>query len=536
MTESAPGDGGRPAAIPRSRIVGLTVLVFAALGVTLALRILPYQIDDAYINYRYAVNLATGHGFTFNPGQPPVEGFSSPLWLLGLAVAATQLPRESLPWCASIAGLLCYLFIVWRLGRTGAPRTGDAAGPPRAAAAMISVALFALLPTALSYAVTGLESLLFAAIVLVFAMTLAQEDQVVSGLAAGALALWARPEGGWLLVAMTAQLLAMGALPRLKSRRTLALGLMVVIGGLTVVAFRLAIFGSMLPNTYYAKSPDLSAGVGYLTTTLATPPILGLFIGAILGALFGGPVSRGYLGAGLAWAAAAVLEGGDWMPGGRLLLPALGLFTLAAGGLASLFRRGRLAAAASVALVLATLLGEAALSWRLIGSASQAYDSYRYEEQVLADWIGASHARSIALIDIGEIGFRTGLEIVDLAGLTDSRIARSPGPHLGKRVDLRYLFEVRAPDLLLLRLSRAPEGIARGGDAALASIAPVDAMSIIEGRILADGRLARDYRPLFVQLPSVPRRPLNGRVIYLRKGVDIPATAGAFRGVITITR
>ena len=70
--------------------------------------------------------------------------------------------------------------------------------------------------------------------------------------------------------------------------------------------------------------------------------------------------------------------------------------------------------------------------------------------------------------------------------------------------------------------------------AALESIAPTDAMSVIEGRILADGRLGRDYEPLFLQVPVAPRRPLNARVVYLRKGVELPAAAGRFRGVISI--
>ena len=72
----------------RGRLAPLLVFACGALGLTLASRVLPYQLDDAYINYRYAANWAAGAGFTYNPGQAPVEGFTSPLWLLGLAVEA----------------------------------------------------------------------------------------------------------------------------------------------------------------------------------------------------------------------------------------------------------------------------------------------------------------------------------------------------------------------------------------------------------------------------------------------------------------
>src|SRR5512143_3483048 len=44
--------------------------------------------DDAYISFRYARNFADGHGLVFNPGQPPVEGYSNFLWVVLLAGAA----------------------------------------------------------------------------------------------------------------------------------------------------------------------------------------------------------------------------------------------------------------------------------------------------------------------------------------------------------------------------------------------------------------------------------------------------------------
>ena len=45
----------------------------------------PLPIDDAYITFRYAENLAAGHGLVFNPGEP-VLGTSTPFFaiLLGL--------------------------------------------------------------------------------------------------------------------------------------------------------------------------------------------------------------------------------------------------------------------------------------------------------------------------------------------------------------------------------------------------------------------------------------------------------------------
>jgi len=43
-------------------------------------------VDDAMVSMRYARNLAQGHGLVWNLGQPPVEGFTNPGWVLVMAL------------------------------------------------------------------------------------------------------------------------------------------------------------------------------------------------------------------------------------------------------------------------------------------------------------------------------------------------------------------------------------------------------------------------------------------------------------------
>ena len=43
-----------------------------------------FTIDDAFINFRYAENLASGLGPVFNPGER-VEGYTTPAWVFLLA-------------------------------------------------------------------------------------------------------------------------------------------------------------------------------------------------------------------------------------------------------------------------------------------------------------------------------------------------------------------------------------------------------------------------------------------------------------------
>ena len=45
-----------------------------------------FPLDDSWIHKVFARNIATGHGFSFNPDRP-VAGATAPLWTLVLALA-----------------------------------------------------------------------------------------------------------------------------------------------------------------------------------------------------------------------------------------------------------------------------------------------------------------------------------------------------------------------------------------------------------------------------------------------------------------
>ncbi len=41
-----------------------------------------FILDDAFITYRFAENIAAGYGVAWNPGDPPVEGYINFLWMI----------------------------------------------------------------------------------------------------------------------------------------------------------------------------------------------------------------------------------------------------------------------------------------------------------------------------------------------------------------------------------------------------------------------------------------------------------------------
>jgi hypothetical protein len=76
-------------------------------------------------------------------------------------------------------------------------------------------------------------------------------------------------------------------------------------------------------------------------------------------------------------------------------------------------------------------------------------------------------ARRVALVDIGFLSYASGVEALDLGGITDPEIGRLPGGHLAKVVP-DSLLSKRAPDALILHSSQPPLVAADGRLLALA--------------------------------------------------------------------
>src|SRR5207244_3200218 len=94
---------------------------------------LGFPMDDPYIHFQFARNLATGHGFAFNPGEP-TPGATSPLWVVVLALGRTLgAPIE--PLALGLGVLLAGVVAVLTL------EVGLAAGLPLALSACAGIAV-----------------------------------------------------------------------------------------------------------------------------------------------------------------------------------------------------------------------------------------------------------------------------------------------------------------------------------------------------------------------------------------------------------
>ena len=73
----------------------------------------PFVIDDAFISFRYAENLARGYGLVFNPGER-VEGYTNFLWVM-LIAASNAVGGDSLV-TARVVGVLANLATLLLVG------------------------------------------------------------------------------------------------------------------------------------------------------------------------------------------------------------------------------------------------------------------------------------------------------------------------------------------------------------------------------------------------------------------------------------
>jgi len=443
-------------------------------------------IDDAFISFRYAENLANGHGLVYNVGQR-VEGYSNTLLVLVLALLAKL--GLTVHKAAAYVGVVFHAATV-ALALAYFRRV--LSEPILRPFPMLGLVFLTVHPITIAYAEAGMEATMaaFWLLAAVYLTTIAVERGKAPLPAAGAaLATFAlaltRPEG----ISMAAPL----GLWLLLGKREGRWGRAFVYGALTAALYgafllwRHSYFGYWQPNTYYAKAAGagmdlIVMGLDYLWrfTNVTLLPYLLLPVLALLAA------QRvrmpdwwfGVLGATLVYLAAIVWVGGDHFPLSRFLVPVapLLLVLLAEGArrlrdainakhpnIAEL--RLRPAAWVSIALFIPVSIffgmmfrnegliyaGQVkkAETWCSIGKKmAQAYDG----------------DTSLGLIPIGAIGYCSKLPIVDLVGLTDAHIAhaetdlsRSMAGH--GRYDSEYVLTQAKPKIVMGMVDIAPEPI-----------------------------------------------------------------------------
>jgi hypothetical protein len=251
---------------PRALFVACAVAAVAAGAVLAAVR--SWTCDDAFISFRYADNLVRGHGLVFNAGER-VEGYTNLAWTVWTALGLRLgVPAET--W-AGVSGIACFAATLallarrgWSIARAGARAAGLAWPLPAAAL------LGAIHHEWTVFATSGLETSAFTLLAFTGYLLVcpvrgpdrppgepgadreaprAGPGRLAAAGAVLALASLTRPDGV-LFAAVCGVWLCAGR--DLRGALALAGGFAVL--WLPVTIWRIAYYGDVFPNTYYAKS------------------------------------------------------------------------------------------------------------------------------------------------------------------------------------------------------------------------------------------------------------------------------------------
>jgi hypothetical protein len=428
-------------------------LAAVALAAGIALLFRGLRHDDAYIAFQYARHLATGMGPVFDAGER-VLGFTSPLHVLLLAVA-WRVGLHDLPEVAVALGSLSLAAVGLAVFRLLEPCSRAVAG---------AAALACAAGLAGSHQWLALESNLFLALLLAAVHEHVRDREASCGVLLG-LAILARFDG-----ALMALLLAADALWR---RRRLPVRTVVAAAAVVLpwLVFADAYYGSALPHTLEAKRGVTPAAV-YLhaqvlrlveqpwRSALPEAPAAALaFLTPLLWlaglawlrrrapALWPLPAFSGGLLLTYGWIGAPVSQGWHLHPASVVLVSLAVVGALAVAGRLR-GSRGRLAAVAAVWLALAAAGLAAGLGARTM------VDSYwfggrdrRYGQ--VARWVRANLREGAALQarEVGTLGYRSGLRMVDACGLVDEI---GPHPQPFSLAHFLAVAESYRPDALLL--------------------------------------------------------------------------------------
>lgn len=404
---------------------------FPVIGITailLAHAIYVYApCDDAYIYLVYVKSFLEGKGFTYN-GEV-VQGFSSILWpwlIVPLGILKIELPRamEALSIFSAIFVLAASYTIGIRLGLTKVQ-------------AAIPGAVLAFTGDFVFYAGNGLETLLFAGMVLVVVSFLFHPEpkQALSEkwlLIALFLLVLVRPEGLLVSIIVIGWLTYVSRNPA--SGMALLLKLLLMLFPIYLVLK--ITYGDWLPATYYAKSgaglANLEQGLLYTTNfvKLYFPAII-LFILSL--ALRWKKIGKAALPITLlllAWFAQVTVQGGDNMVGFRMYLPILPVIYLV---IVYAFRDVpirlfSIVAVGVVAYMFWTYNFGAFMSGAREISVRQHADQWRNgypQRKALGLWLKDTFmpGTKVALSAAGIIPYFSGLPTIDMLGLNNRYIA-----------------------------------------------------------------------------------------------------------------
>jgi hypothetical protein len=208
-------------------------------------------IDDAMISMRYAQHLAQGHGLVWNVGQTPIEGFTSPGWMLVMAVLhLLRLPQNLISLVVMIISAIILI-----LNAIVVHQVCLEIRPGRGVAPLLAAAVTAFYFPLVFWSLRGMEvGLLVLLLDLALLATLQLRENAPR--AAIGLGLLLSAAVVVRLDAMLQVIVVLGYVvafhPSGRRQRWISASI-VIVTLVAILIFQRAYFGDILPNTYYQK-------------------------------------------------------------------------------------------------------------------------------------------------------------------------------------------------------------------------------------------------------------------------------------------
>lgn len=418
----------------------LSGLATMALALPLSGWFFGFSVDDAWIVARVVKSGLTGGRYQYYPSGPITDAVT-PLGFDRLIGGVCQLLGLSDPLLVvRCMGAVAHLLTAFLLGVRAASD-----GSSRWRVLLLGALLGSSVPLS-SWATAGLETpivgLAVTSIVLLRSL-------VMKALCTGFVLVW-RPE--CLPLALSLYFLEWRQLAQdpshegdQKKSSFTWVHLLTVVPFMAALGYRWIRFDQLMPLSAVAKEPDIASGAFYVLGGLVWTGVIFLVPAWLALRSAPGWQSRWWFPF-LLHAFAVAFAGGDWMPYFRLIVPGLPLvlYETVRRWPSSWWMRG-------------LCLGYFAV--QILVAKTSSLDARRVVER-RSEWMTVARSslascRKTAAVDIGYLGYALEGRVLDLAGVTDPRVARLPGGHTSKRVPMAFL-DRDGVDCWVVRVAREP--------------------------------------------------------------------------------